>query len=72
MGRMRSFDNDGRFAEMRATVDAGGVWTLMEGVATRSTVVFGPDGQTMTAHWERATHDGTWEPWMDLTFSRAS
>lgn len=70
--RMRSFDNDGRFAEMRATVDADGLWTLTEGVATRSTVVFGPDGQTMTANWERATHDGTWEPWMVMTFTRAS
>lgn len=70
--RMRSFDNDGGFAEMRATVDADGVWTLTDGVASRSTVVFGPDGQTMTARWERATHEGTWEPWMVMTFTRAS
>jgi hypothetical protein len=31
--RMRSFDNDGGFNELRATVDADGVWTLTDGVA---------------------------------------
>jgi hypothetical protein len=65
---MRSFDNTGATAVMRATVDGAGVWTFA-GPTERTTLVVAPDGESMSARWER-DRDGTWEHWMDMEFRR--
>ncbi|OLT04901.1 hypothetical protein BJF90_20690 [Pseudonocardia sp. CNS-004] len=65
---MRSFDNTGGTAVMRATVDGAGVWTFA-GPTERATLVVAPDGESMSARWERA-RDGTREHWMDMGFRR--
>jgi hypothetical protein len=31
-----------------------------------------PDGSGMTADWERWDGGATWQPWMDMTFTRMS
>jgi hypothetical protein len=63
---MRSFDNHGGTALMRATVDDAGVWTFA-GPTQRATLVVA--GSTMSARWEREV-DGAWEHWMDMEFRR--
>jgi hypothetical protein len=30
------------------------------------------DGNGMTANWERWDDGATWQPWMDMTFTRMS
>ena len=39
--------------------------------AVRSTLTVADDGRAMTALWERADDGATWEPWMDMRFTRA-
>jgi hypothetical protein len=69
---MRSFDNTGGTAVMRATVDDAGVWTFA-GPTERATLVVAEDGGSMSARWERSRDGGgTWEHWMDMRFRRAS
>jgi hypothetical protein len=63
---MRSFDNNGGTAVMRATVDDAGVWTFA-GPTERATLVVA--ASTMSARWERNV-GGTWEHWMDMEFRR--
>ncbi len=65
---MRSFDNTGGTAVMRATVDDAGVWTFT-GPSERATLVVADS--TMSARWERNTH-GAWKHWMDMEFHRMS
>ncbi|HEX6165627.1 MAG TPA: VOC family protein [Acidimicrobiales bacterium] len=83
----RAYDNTGAVTTMRASVDAGGVWTFVGGAdvaaaartgaavpaagAVRSTLTVADDGRSMTALWERADDGATWEPWMDMRFTRA-
>ena len=67
---MRSFDNEGAVGVMLATVDDDGVWRFV-GDSTRTTLAIKPDGEAMTARWERLTDD-TWTHWMDMTFTRLS
>jgi len=38
--------------------------------AVRSTLTVSPEGNNMTARWERCDDDASWQPWMDLTFTR--
>ncbi|GAA0939537.1 hypothetical protein [Nonomuraea longicatena] len=66
---MRSFDNHGSFATMRASVDDDGVWTFA-GDTERATLVI-TDDATMSADWER-TDAATWHPWMTMSFTRLS
>jgi hypothetical protein len=81
----RAFDNDGTVTVMRARVDDDGVWTFTggadvasaarpadvgEGGAVRSTLTVSADGTGMTARWERTDDGSTWQPWMDVTFTR--
>jgi hypothetical protein len=66
---MRSFDNSGGTAVMRASVDEAGVWTFA-GPTERATLVVAPDGESMSARWERV-RDGSWEHWMDMRFHRS-
>lgn len=81
----RAYDNQGNITIMRARVDEQGVWTFTGGGdvaavarpstadasgAVRSTLTVNPDKATMTAKWERCDDGTTWQPWMDMTFSR--
>ena len=82
----RTYDNQGEITIMRARVDERGVWTFTgggdvaalarpssaadAGGAVRSTLTVSPDGSGMTAKWERCDDGATWQPWMDMTFTR--
>jgi len=81
----RAYDNEGAVTTMRASVDGSGVWTFTGGgdvasaalddsaaplAAVRSTLTIAPDGRRMTAKWERSEDGSTWDPWMDMTFTR--
>jgi hypothetical protein len=81
----RSYDNQGNITIMRARVDEHGVWTFTGGGdvavvarptsastsgAVRSTLTVNPDGSNMTARWERCNDDASWQPWMDMIFTR--
>jgi Protein of unknown function (DUF1579) len=81
----RAFDNEGRVTVMRASVDADGVWRFTGGAdvataaqptaadpggAVRSTLTVSDDRSSMTARWERSDDGVTWQPWMDMTFTR--
>jgi hypothetical protein len=81
----RAYDNQGKVTIMRASVDERGVWTFTGGGdvapvaqpssaeasgAVRSTLTVSPDGSGMTARWERCDEGATWQPWMDMTFTR--
>ena len=65
--KMRSFDNQGAFAEMEAHIDDKGVLHIV-GADMRSQLV--RQGQNnLIAHWERLSGE-TWIPWMSLRLSR--
>ncbi len=66
---MRSFDNQGNFQTMQASVDDKGVWTFV-GESIRSTLVVAEDGSTMTAKWERTDDGSMWQHWMDMKFTK--
>jgi hypothetical protein len=82
-----AYDNQGNFTIMHAKVDQHGVWTFSGGGdiapvarsstadpsgAVRSTLTVSPDKGSMTAKWERSNDGVTWQPWMDMTFTRMS
>jgi hypothetical protein len=79
----RSFDHAGNAELMTLTVDAdafrftGGADVAAtaqpSGAVTarvRATLTVAEDGQSMKALWERSEDGHTWQPWMDLTFTR--
>nr|BFE37765.1 hypothetical protein GCM10010200_100160 [Actinomadura rugatobispora] len=66
---MRSFDNQGNFITMHATVDDHGVWTFT-GDSERATLMIAENGTTMSAKWERTDDGSTWQHWMDMAFTR--
>lgn len=66
---MRSFDNQGNFVTMQASVNDDGVWTFT-GELERATLVIAEDGNTMTARWGRTDNGSTWRHWMDMTFAK--
>jgi Protein of unknown function (DUF1579) len=81
----RAYDNEGRVTVMRASVGEDGVWRFTGGAdvaaaaqptaaaprgAVRSTLTVSADGTGMTARWERSDDGATWQPWMDMTFTR--
>ena len=81
----RSYDNLGDVTIMQAKVDEQGVWRFTGGAdialvarpaaadaggAVRSTLTVSPDRSGMTARWERSDDGASWEPWMDMTFTR--
>ncbi|MGC4787780.1 DUF1579 family protein [Micromonospora sp. DT178] len=68
---MRSFDNQGAFVTMRASVADDGVWTF-SGDTERATLVIADDHATMSATWERTDDTITWQPWMTMSFTRPS
>jgi hypothetical protein len=74
-------DQNGR----RTRVDEHGVWRFAGGgaVATvappfsgetggmvRSTLAVSPDRGRMAARWERSDDGASWQPWMEVTFTR--
>jgi len=67
---MRSFDSQGNFLTMYASVDAHGVWTFSDDSA-RATLVISDDRSRMTGSWERTEDGESWLPWMDMEFTRA-
>ncbi|MFB9965280.1 hypothetical protein [Sinosporangium siamense] len=66
---MRSFDNQGAFVTMRASVTDDGVWTFA-GETERATLVIADDHATMSATWERTDDTTPWHPWMTMSFTR--
>jgi hypothetical protein len=81
----RSYDNQGNITIMRARVDEHGIWTFTgggdvaaaarpssagAGRAVRSTLTVSPGRSSMTARWERCDDHASWQPWMDMTFTR--
>jgi hypothetical protein len=80
----RAYDNLGNITIMRARVDDQGVWTFTGGGdiapaaqpspdtsgAVRSTLTVSANKSSMTAKWERSDDGSTWQPWMDMTFTR--
>jgi hypothetical protein len=81
----RSFDSDGNAELMRVTIDDQNVFHFTGGarVATaaqprglttaevRSTLTIAEDRQSTTALWERSADGTTWQPWMDISFTRS-
>jgi hypothetical protein len=81
----RAYDNLGNVTSMRARVDDHGVWTFTGGgdvapaarpasattsEAARSTLTVSADRSSMRAKWEGSDDGSTWQPWMDMTFTR--
>ena len=66
--KMRSFDNNGSFAEMEAHIDEEGVLYIV-GANMRSKLIRHNE-KNLNAHWERLADDGEWVPWMDLQLSK--
>ena len=80
----RSYDNQGNAEVMELTVDDEGVFHFSGGpeiapaahpanastARVRSTLTVAPDGDSMTAVWERSEDGVTWESWMNMTFTR--
>ena len=67
---MRSFDSQGNFVTMEASVNDDGLWTFT-GESARATLAVSDDGNTLTAKWERLTDGSKWLPWMDLKLTMA-
>jgi hypothetical protein len=57
------FDSDGWVRIYQARV-RDRVWTFT-GTRERCLIMFGDDGRTMTAHWDRSPDGATWEPLCD-------
>jgi hypothetical protein len=81
----RAYDNLGNVTIMQARVDEHGVWRFTGGGdvapvarpagapvggAVRSTLMVDADRSGMTARWERSDDGASWQPWMDMTFTR--
>jgi len=81
----RAFDNQGAVTVMRVSVDDQGVWRFAGGAdvaaaaqpgsadprgAVRSTLTASEDATAMTARWERSDDGSTWQPWMNVSFTR--
>ena len=81
----RAYDNLGDVTVMHARVDEQGVWRFTGGAdvapvarpaaadasgAVRSTLTVSADRSGMTARWERSDDGASWQPWMDMTFTR--
>lgn len=66
---MRSFDNQGNFITMRASIESAGVLKI-SGELMRSTLVLSKEGNHMTANWERFINNATWTPWIEMQFTK--
>jgi hypothetical protein len=71
--RVRAIDDDGvwHFRGGSDIAPAARAGAEVPGAgAVRSTLRIAPDGRSMTALWERADDGVTWQPWMDMGFTR--
>ena len=68
--RTHSFDNHGNAATYTASL-LGRVWRI-EGATERFAGEFADDGGTLTGRWERSTDGVHWQPWMEITLTRAA
>jgi hypothetical protein len=84
----RAYDDGGATTLMAVRIDQAGVWHFTGGSdvapaahidadaaaarGVRSTLSVAADGQTMTAFWGRTEDGQTWQPWMDIRFTRAA
>lgn len=66
---MHSYDSTGNAGTHQGRL-RGATWTFT-GAAERFTGAFGRDGATLSGLWERSADGATWEPWMDVTLTRA-
>jgi hypothetical protein len=80
----RSYDSDGNAEVMHLRIDDDGVFHFAGGgeiapaaqpqaaptARVRSTLTVAGDRASMTARWERSEDGMTWEPWMDIAFTR--
>ena len=69
---VRSIDDDGAFhfiggADIATAAQPESAPTAR----VRSTLTIAEDRQTMHALWERSENGTTWQPWMDVTFTRS-
>jgi hypothetical protein len=81
----RSFGSEGNFETMKLRIDDDGVFHFSGGgdiapaaqpgdastMRVRSTLTVSKDRATMKAFWERSEDGITWQPWMDMTFTRS-
>jgi hypothetical protein len=81
----RSFDNEGNAEVMHVSIDAEGVFHFAGGSEiapaaqpkdattgrVRSTLTIADDRRTMHALWERSEDGTSWQPWMDMTFTKS-
>jgi hypothetical protein len=67
---MRAFDATGAFDTMTLTRVPDGSLRA-DGDGSRSTLVIGEDGGSMSARWEKRTTVGDWLHWMDMVFVRS-
>jgi hypothetical protein len=66
--QMRSFDNQGSFATMHATMSEGHLQIIGEKMRARLSKA--DDGSYMIANWEKSEDGQSWEPWMEIKFTR--
>jgi hypothetical protein len=80
----RSFDSDGNAELMRVTVDEDGIFRFAGGPdiapaarpadaakgQVRSTLEVAEDRRSMRALWERSEDGTSWQPWMNMSFTR--
>ena len=68
--RMLYYDSRGVSRIYRMTF-SGGIWTLWRdfpGFSQRFHGTFSPDGNVITAYWEKSTDGSSWERDFDLTY----
>jgi hypothetical protein len=65
----RFFDHQGNSGIYMATESDGNWRFATEGA--RATLMVDPSGDRMEAKWERVDESGSWQPWMEIDFTRA-
>ncbi|MES2679056.1 MAG: DUF1579 family protein [Bacteroidota bacterium] len=66
---MSSFDNEGKSVTMYAALEKSGVLKLGD-KKMRSVLTANKNGKSMSAKWELSENGKTWQPWMNLKFSK--
>lgn len=67
---MHSFDNQGNAGLMHARLQDG-TW-IFEGPTMRFTGHFSDKGNILSGTWEQLANGQNWQPWMDITLTRAT
>ncbi len=66
--QMRSFDNQGLYSLMKASLKED--YLQITGNNMRARLSKSEDAAVMFANWEKSEDGETWEPWMELKFTR--